>query len=376
MSPRAKPRDLQLGEQVQRLAAGHPARTKVREHARQHHRVRGLHPGRYPPAHRGQIEPGRALVRRALAGADETRERRQQQVEQRQLVHQLEGARSGGDSQRAINLLDHARHRGVQQVLAMAFDSGARGGLDLEAKLGREAHRAQHPDRVLAHPHLGIADRADEPRFEVGDSAGVVDHVKGARVIKERVDREVAPKRVFLGRPESVVVTDQRIFGLGHVLGAAAEGGDLDIVLAEEDMDQAEAPSDKPRVAEQVAHLLGMRRRRDVEVLGPPPDHQVAHAAANQVGVVAGIDQPVEHLEHARVDIAAGDRMLGAFQDAGLGMSLQIAVAGINHQGRAQSSTHATTLSSGGPAVAKDYRQAGVVGRLSRTAIAPTGSMP
>ena len=334
--------------------------------------MRRLHPGRDPAAHRGQVAPGRALERRAFAGAQETRERRQQQVEQRQLVHQLEGARGGGDSQRAVNLLDHARHRGVQQVLAMALDGGARGGLDLEAELGREAHRAQHPDRVLAHPDLGIADGADEPRLEVGDSAGVVDHVKGARVVEQRVDREVAPKRVFLGRAESVVVADQRVFGLGHVLGAAAEGGDLDIVLAEEDVDQAKAPPDKPRVAEQIAHLLRMRRSRDVEILGPPPDHQVAHAAADQVGGVAGVDQPVEHLEHARVDIAARDRMLGALQDAGLGVSLQMAVAGINHQGPAQSSTHATSafiggrgrragLSSGGyarPAIAHHRRDA------------------
>ena len=62
---------------------------------------------------------------------------------------------------------------------------------------------------------------------------------------------------------------------------------------------------------------------------------------------MAGVDQTVEHLEHARVDIAAGDWMLGALQDTGLGMSLQNAVAGINHQGLAQSSTRDVTLSSG-----------------------------
>ena len=325
----------QFRQQVQRLAAGHPAQTKVREQAGQHERVHGLHPGRDAAAHRGQVATGRALGHRAFAGAQETRERRQQKVEQRQLVHQLERARSGGDAQCAVNLLDHPRHRGVEQVLAMALDGGARGGLDLEIELGREAHRAQHPDRVFAHPDLGIADRADEPRLEVGDAAGVIDDVKGARIIEERVDREVAPKRVFLGRAESVVVANQRIFGLGHVLGAAAEGGDLDIVLAEKDVDQAKAPPDKPRVAEQIAHLLRMRRGRDVEVLGPPPDHQVAHAAADQVGGVAGVDQPVEHLEHARVDIAAGDRMLGALQNTGRAARCEPpeAVAGINHQG-------------------------------------------
>ena len=200
----------------------------------------------------------------------------------------------------------------------MALDRGARRGLDLEAELGREAHRAQHPHRVLAHPDLGIADRADQPRLRSATPPDIVDHAERARVVEQRVDREVAPKRVFLGRAESVVVADQQVFGSAGVLGAAAEGRDLDVLWAEEDVHQAEAPPDEPRVAEQLAHLMGMRRGRDVEVLGPPPQHQVAHAAAHQVGDVAGVDQPVEHLEHVAVDIAAGDRMLGALQDAGL----------------------------------------------------------
>jgi hypothetical protein len=174
----------QLSRQVQRFAIGHPAHPKVGEQAGHHERVRRLHPGRDPAAHRGQVVPGRALEHRTFAGAQQFSKRREQEVKQRQLVHQLERTRGGGDAQRAENLLDHPRHRGIEQVLAMALDGGARVRLDFEAELGREAHRAQHPDRILAHPNLGIADGADAPRLEVGNSAGVVDHMKGARAVE------------------------------------------------------------------------------------------------------------------------------------------------------------------------------------------------
>ena len=121
-------------------------------------------------------------------------------------------------------------------------------------------------------------------RARVGDAAGVIDHVKCLRIVEERVDGEVAAKRVLLGRAESVVVADQRVIGIGDGFGLLAEGRDLDILAAEEDVDQPKAPADQARVAEQVAHLLRMRRSGDVEILGPAPQHQVAHAAADQVG--------------------------------------------------------------------------------------------
>ena len=63
--------------------------------------------------------------------------------------------------------------------------------------------------------------------------------------------------------------------------------------------------------------------------------------------------------------------MLGAFQntelDAGLGGSLQMAMAGINHQSLAQSSTRATTLNRG---------RKGRAGLSPAPAIATVGAMP
>jgi len=78
---------------------------------------------------------------------------------------------------------------------------------------------------------------------------------------------------------------------------------------------QPEAPADQTRVAKQIADLLRMRVSGDIEILGTPPDHQIAHAAADQVSELTGRDQPIEYLQYIGVDIAARDGMLGAFKN-------------------------------------------------------------
>ena len=217
-----------------------------------------------------------------------------------------------GLAERLVSFVDQARHGGLGEIGSMTLDCGAGGGLDFEAELGGEAHRAHHADRILAHPQLGIADSADQSSLEIADSAGKIDHVEILRIVEQRVDGKVAAKRVFLGRAESVVEANQRIVGVGDGLGLFAEGGDLDILAAEENVDQAKAPADQARVAEQLADLLGMGRSGDVEILGLAREHQVTHAAADQVGLVAGAGQAIEDLEDVGVDVAARDRMFGA----------------------------------------------------------------
>ena len=59
----------------------------------------------------------------------------------------------------------------------------------------------------------------------------------------------------------------------------------------------------------------GMRGRADVEVLRPAPEQQVADAAADEVGDVVVLMEPVEHLQRVGVDLAARDRVLGARHD-------------------------------------------------------------
>jgi len=62
--------------------------------------------------------------------------------------------------------------------------------------------------------------------------------------------------------------------------------------------------------------LLRMSRGGYVEILGTPSDHQVAHAATDEVSEVARIYQAIENLDDVGVDVAARDRMVSAFDYA------------------------------------------------------------
>ncbi len=180
---------------------------------------------------------------------------------------------------------------------------------------------------------LRIADRSDHAGAQILESADVIDDRERRDVVDERVDGEVAPERVLLGSAEGVVVMDQVFaFGRGgigrgdavlHDLLArrhlTAERGNLDDLRAELDVREPEAPADDPAVAKQLLDLVRMRRCPDVEVLWAPADEQVANAAADQIGDVVELPQPVENLEGVGIDVAPRDRVLCARDDPRLG---------------------------------------------------------
>ncbi len=56
-------------------------------------------------------------------------------------------------------------------------------------------------------------------------------------------------------------------------------------------MHDLEAPADDARAPEQRLHLLGRGVGGDVEVLGLDAEQQVAHGAADDIGLVAGLLQ-------------------------------------------------------------------------------------
>ena len=82
-------------------------------------------------------------------------------------------------------------------------DGGQRRGLDLEAERRGEAHRPEHPQRVLLEPRARVADRAQRPRGRVREPAERVDQARRLarrRAPGHRVDGEVAAGEVGLER--------------------------------------------------------------------------------------------------------------------------------------------------------------------------------
>ena len=163
---------------------------------------------------------------------------------------------------------------------------------------GRELDGAHHAHGILAEVDHRVADRADETLLEVLETAHVVDDREVLDVVEEAVHREVAAVRIRLGRAERVVLerTLRRVLDdFPDRLRILAERGRFDHLLAEADVREAEPAADEETVAERALHLVRLRARAHVEVLGLAAQQQIAHAAAHEIGDVSETRQAIEH---------------------------------------------------------------------------------
>ncbi len=182
---------------------------------------------------------------------------------------------------------------------------------DREAQLVGDAHRAQHAHRVLAVTQLRVADQAQAALAQVLDAAGEVDDGEVADVVVQRVDGEVAAERILLQRAVDVVGQDAPgLVALVALGDRPAESGDLEDLLAHAHVGDEEAAPDQAAGAEQAADLIRMRAGGDVEVFRLDPGQQVAHAAADHVGLMTGVLEAVQHLHRARRQVGARDGVL------------------------------------------------------------------
>ena len=132
-----------------------------------------------------------------------------QRLEQAQAVQLAERALGRARPEDLVVLLRQARGRGQRNPLALARDRVDNGRVDREAETRGERHRPLHPHRVLAEADIGIADDRTTPRAQILEAADVVDDGERGDVVEERVQREIAPEGVLLGRAERVVAMDQ-----------------------------------------------------------------------------------------------------------------------------------------------------------------------
>ena len=209
--------------------------------------------------------------------------------------------------------LEQARRgRFAQQWRQLGNRCGG-GVVDPEAELCGQPHRTQHPDRIFTIPLFGIADQLEQAIFHILESTGVIANRKVIDRVVQRIGSEIAPDRVVLDRAENVVAQQPPPFVQlpvsAAVVNIGAERRDLDDLATEDDMSDAKTTPDQARIAKQVAHLLGRRARRDVEILRVATHEQVAHRAADQITGVTGIAQAVQHAQCVRADVLARDRM-------------------------------------------------------------------
>ena len=299
-------------------------------------------------------------------------EQRQQAFVQAFGAQAFDGGLGAAAKQQLEDFVEQPRLGHTVDEVGAIGDRRARGVVDLEAEFGREAHRAQHAHRVFAVARLGMADDAQALGFDVADAAVIVEHGLGRRVVEHRVDGEIAPRGVFVLFAEDVVAQQapgfvgrarlrdrqhfaravapfapgaERLVGARMALGLLAaafiriggrgggfgfagagqgtEGRDFDDLVAKAHMHDLEAPPDDARASEQRLHLFGRRVGGDVEILGFLADQQVAHRAADHIGLVAGLLQRVRDAggvigNRARIDAElVGAVDLGLARDLG-----------------------------------------------------------
>ena len=179
--------------------------------------------------------------------------------------------------------------------------------VDLHVEERREAHRAQHPQRVLAEALVRLADGPQDARLEIALTPEEVHELAGRAVLPgspgHRVHREVAARQVL---PERVGERDVIGAAMVGVAGFDAVGRDLDLVVARSDDHRAEAIGVE-RLREELLDLLRCRVRRDIPVLRIDAADRVAHAAADDVRRVPGLLERGDDLLDVRWDLQFGD---------------------------------------------------------------------
>ncbi len=148
---------------------------------------------------------------------------------------------------------------------------------------------------ILRNPLQRIADEADMAGIKVRQTAEIVEDRAARRIGIERVDREIAPRRIF-----TPVVGERHIRAPPVGADIAAQRRHLDPGAAGDRGDRAVIDTGRdrldPRRFEQGDHLLRRVRGRDVEIGHVDAEQRIAHRAADEprLSRTQRGDQPVQ----------------------------------------------------------------------------------
>ncbi len=234
----------------------------------------------------------------------------------------MEGGHALAGHEQLEDLIEQPRRGNLQQQRRGIMDGGFGARVEVEVELGGEAHRPEHPHRVLSIAGYRVADQPQGVGLDIADPVGEVVDREIGDIVVQGVDREVAAQGVFLDIAPDIVAQQQAIVGLlrdmvGMILvGLATERGDLDHLATEANMHDAEASANDARVTEQVLDLIRRGVRGDIEVLGHMAQQRVTDAPADKEGLEASIVEAVEHLQGGVAEVLTRDGMFRAGNDA------------------------------------------------------------
>jgi len=248
----------------------------------------------------------------ALAGTP--RHGREQRPAQAEPLQGLHAAQPVPGQEQLVDLFEQAGRGNVRQQVRQPRNGFGRRFIRHHAELGLEPRRAQQAHGVFRVAHVRVADQAQASLGQVPVPTHVIADLAADRIEEQRVDRKIAPEGVLLDVAEHVVAQDAAVIEFVLVVvgpGHAAERRHLDQGAAFAYMRQAEPPADQPAARKHVVHFLGGGAGGHVEVLGRLAQQQVAHAAADDEGLVAGVLQILDDFAGVRAQLLESDAVLG-----------------------------------------------------------------
>ena len=215
--------------------------------------------------------------------AFEPGEFRENQRKKPRAVEQIEPDGRHGREHDLVQFRGDPLFRYDSDPLLVAPDRVERFGVDVEAELGGETHRPDHPQRIVRERDVRIAGSADQPALQIARAVERIYQLAERRRVQgksHRVDREVPAELVVLDR----AVLDDRLARVGPVR-LLARSDELHFPRSAAQHGRAEVLEHRHAAARTAAHRFGHLDSAacddDVDVGARPMQEPVAHVAAD-----------------------------------------------------------------------------------------------
>jgi hypothetical protein len=208
---------------------------------------------------------------------------REQFGEEAEFVEEFEAAAGVAFSKELGEFFADAFGGDNVDFIRVQADGGEGCGFDGVVEARGEADGAEHAEFVFGEAPGGLADGADDSGGEIGASADEVENFAGVVAHEEAVDGEIAALDILFG---SLGIDDLIGMAAIGIADIGAEGGDFDLEGIVADEDDTELHADIEAVGEELQDFGGSCVCGDVVIGRIAPKKDVAHAAADEEGLV------------------------------------------------------------------------------------------
>ena len=220
-------------------------------------------------------------LRRLLAGVHGL-DLRDDPLPQAQLRHHMHGPSPAGTGQDAQQFLGNSLGGNLGQPAGRQANALRRFAVDRQFISRRKTDGAHQAQGIFIESGSRGADRSQQPAHQVVAPTGGVDELRGQRIVIHCVDGEVTPGPILFERAES----DRLGVPPVYVSSLGAESGYFINVFACRNEHHAKMRPDALGPAEELRHLAGPGRGRNIDVIDRLAQKPVAHRPADKVSLM------------------------------------------------------------------------------------------